>query len=87
MIPASAFYYWRSRFDPAYKRTSLNTREPAHETGSFVPVELTTDEDANTDALSNGAVLYYPNGCCLRLHNADIKLLRTINETMGIKTC
>jgi hypothetical protein len=86
----ATFYYWRAKFDLAYKSAKGKLQRVnafAHAESKFVPVQLQNENDAlkQKDEQIQDIIFYYPNGCYLRLKEGfSLKILRTLNEVMGV---
>lgn len=88
-IAVSSFYQWRGRFNPDFhikqqkpvKKTDVTT-----EHGIFVPVKIQRhDTYVSLDKKGEGIILYYPNGCYLRLSkDCDPQVISWLNKAMGV---
>lgn len=82
-ISAPSFYQWRNRLKPDFvKRTKgvPQSRKPNNK--QFVPVVIEPEQPKYSEA---AFILYYPNGCHLRVtKHFDLELLNKINHAMGI---
>jgi hypothetical protein len=80
-ISKVSFYYWRRKL-LLHSNDAKNKLPKA----DFVPIEVYTD--SSSKKTNEEINLYYPNGCYLKLsENSSLRLLRLVNEIMGIAAC
>ncbi len=81
-LPISSFYQWRNRLYPDFPKRGYKKVKTKAIAPLFVPVEVKLDKGkANTEE----TVLYYPNGCHLRLGKYfDLEMITKINQAMGV---